>query len=49
MEYYSAMKKNEFESVLVKPMKLEPLFRVKKSEREKQRLYINSYMWNLKK
>ena len=35
MEYYSAIKRNEFESVEVKWMNLES-FRVKKSEREKQ-------------
>ena len=29
MEYYSAIKKNEFESVLVRLMNLEPLYRVK--------------------
>ena len=35
IEYYSAIKRNEFESVEVKWMNLES-FRVKKSEREKQ-------------
>ena len=35
MEYYSAIKRNEFESVVVKWMNLES-FRVKQSEREKQ-------------
>ena len=29
MEYYSAVKKNTFESVLMKWMKLEPKYRVK--------------------
>ena len=29
MEYYSAIKKNTFESVLMRWMKLEPLYRVK--------------------
>ena len=48
MEYYSAIKKNTFESVLMRCMKLEPIYRVK-SEREIPILYINAYIWNLEK
>ena len=48
MEYYSAIKKNTFESVLMRCMKLEPIYRVK-SEREIPILYINAYIWNLQR
>ena len=44
MEYYSAIKRNVFESVLMRWMNL--LYRVK-SEREKQISCINTYLWNL--
>ena len=46
-EYYSANKKNAFESVLMRWMKLEPIIQRSKSERERQILYINAYIWNL--
>ena len=46
MEYYSAIKKNTFESVLVRWINLEP--RVK-SEREKQISCVNTHIWNLEK
>ena len=47
MEYYSAMKKKAFESVLVKCMNLESVTQRKvKSERERRK---NSYLWNLEK
>ena len=39
MEYYSAIKRNEFESVVVRWMNLEPLIEWSKPEREKQVLY----------
>ena len=35
MEYYSAIKKNAFESVLMKWMKLEPIIQSKVSQKEK--------------
>ena len=40
MEYYSAIKRNTFESVLMRWMNLEPI--TSKLEREKQILYINA-------
>ena len=47
MEYYSAMKKNALESVLVRWMNSESVMqREVKSERGK---HINSYLWNLGK
>ena len=34
MEYYSAIKKNTFESVLMRWMKLEPVYRVKEARKK---------------
>ena len=45
MEYYSAIKRNTFESVL---MNLEPIIQSEVRNRKKI-LYINSYIWNLEK
>ena len=45
MEYYPAIKKNTFESVLMRWMKLEPIIQ-SKSERETPIQYINAYIWN---
>ena len=42
MEYYSAMKKNAFESVLMRWMKLV-------SKRKTPIWYINTYIWNLER
>ena len=47
MEYYSAIKRNEFESVLVRWMKLEPIIQSEMSERKTPIQYINAYIWNL--
>ena len=49
MEYYSAIKRNAFESVLVRWMNLEPIIQSKVNQIEKQRLYINTYIWNLER
>ena len=48
MEYYSAIKKDTFESVLMRSMKLEPIIRVK-SERKTPIQYTNAYIWNLER
>ena len=45
MEYYSAIQKNIFESVLMRWMKLEPIIQTEVSQKEKQ--YTNAYIWNL--
>ena len=43
MEYYLAIKKNTFESILMRWMNLEPIIQSEvKSERERQILYINT-------
>ena len=50
VEYYSAIKKKAFESVLMRWMKLEPIIHSEGSQKEKHQLqYINAYIWNLEK
>ena len=39
MEYYSAIKKNAFESVLMRWMKLEPIIQNEVSQKEKHQEY----------
>ena len=41
MENYSAIKRNTFEPVLMRWMNLDPIYRVKLSDKEKQISYIN--------
>ena len=40
VEYYSIIKKNAFESVLMKQMKLEPIIKSEVSQKEKHQYYI---------
>ena len=50
VEYYSAIKKNTFESVLMRWMKLEPIIQSEVSQKEKHQYsiqYTNAYVWNL--
>ena len=50
MEYYSAIKKNEFESVLLRWMNLEPViltFRSKSERENKYSILTYIYIWNL--
>ena len=50
MEYYSAMKRNETGSFVEMWMDLETVIQSEVSQkREKKILYINAYMWNLRK
>ena len=50
MEYYSVIKRNASESVLMKWMNLEPIiYSEAKLERGKQILYINTCIWNLER
>ena len=44
MEYCSAIKKNAFESVLMRWMKLEPIIQSEVSQRKTPIQYINTYM-----
>ena len=51
MEYYSAIKKNTFQSVLMRWMKLEPIIQSEVSQKEKHQYGIltNTYIWNLER
>ena len=57
MEYYSAVKKKSFESVLMRWMKLEPIIQSEVSQKEKQQYSILTYVcvcvcvcvWNLER
>ena len=50
MEYYSAIKRNEIELFVVRWVDLESVIQSEvTSEREKQVLYANTYIWNQKK
>ena len=46
VEYYAAIKMNKTVSLLERWMDLESVIQRRKSEREKQRLNINVYMWD---
>ena len=45
VEYYSSIKRNVFESILMRWVNLEPI--TQNEVREKQTSYINAYIWNL--
>ena len=49
MEYYSAIKKNAFESVPMRWMKLEPIRQSEVSQKEKHQYYILTHLWNLER
>ena len=50
MAYYSAMKKNDFVSVLVRRVNLEPVIQSEVNQKEKKQIEcINTYIWNLEK
>ena len=46
-EYYSAVKKNTFESVLMRWMKLEPIIQSEVSQKEKQQYSILMYIYGI--
>ena len=46
--YYSAIKKNTVESVLMRWMKLEPIIQ-SRPERKTPIQYTNAYIWNLER
>ena len=49
MEYYSAIKRNASESILIKWMNLAPVIQSEvKSERERQISHISAHLWDLK-
>ena len=45
MEYYSAIKKNTFESVLMRWMKLEPIIQSEGSQKEKHQYSVLTYIY----
>ena len=47
MEYYSAIKKNAFESVLVRWMKLEPIIQSEVSQKEKHHSSILTHIYGI--
>ena len=48
MEYYSAIKRNTCESVLMRWMNLEPIIQSEVCLKAKNK-YINAYLWNLER
>ena len=49
MEYYSAIKKNTFESVLMRWMKLEPIIQCEVSQKEKHQYSILMHIYGIYK
>ena len=47
MEYYSAIKKNAFETVLMRWMKLEPIIQSEVSQKEKHRYSILMHIYEI--
>ena len=47
MEYYSAIKKNTFESVLTRWMKLEPIMQSEVSQKEKHEYSILMHIYEI--
>ena len=47
MEYYSAIKKNAFESVLTRWMKLEPIIQSKVNQKEKHQYSILTHIYGI--
>ena len=47
MEYYSAVKKNTFESVLMRWMKLEPIIQSEVGQKEKHRYSILTHIYGI--
>ena len=46
-EYYSAIKRNTFESVLMKWMNLEPIMQSEVSQKEKDKYYILMHIYGI--
>ena len=47
MEYYSATKRNAFESVLVRWLNLEPVKQSEESQKEKNKFGVLSYVYGV--
>ena len=49
MEYYSAIKRNTFESALMKWMNLEPIIKSEVSQKEKDKYHILMHIYGIQK
>ena len=49
MEHYSAIKRNTFESVLIKWMNLEPIIQSEVSQKEKDKYHILIHIYEIQK
>ena len=49
MEYYSAIKRNAFESVLIRWMNLEPIIQSEVSQKEKNKFCILTHIYGIQK
>ena len=49
MEYYSAIKRNTLESVLMRQMNLEPIIQSEVSKKEKNEYYILTHLYGIRK
>ena len=47
MEYYSAIKRNTFESVLTRWMKLEPIIQSEVSQKEKEKYCVLAHIYGI--
>ena len=47
MEYYSAIKRNAFESVLMRGMNLEPIIQSEVSQKEKDKYHILTHIYRI--
>ena len=47
MEYYSAIKRNKFESVLIRWMNLEPMIQSEVSQKEKGKYHILTHIYGI--
>ena len=47
MEYYSAIKKNTFESVLMRQIKLDPIIQTEVSQKEKHQYSILTHIYEI--
>ena len=49
MEYYLGIKKNKFESVIVRWMNLEPVMKSKVSQKEKNKYQVLTHIYEIQK
>ena len=49
MEYYSAIKRNSFESVLMRSVNLEPIIQSEVSQKEKDKCHILTHIYRIQK